>query len=102
MARRHEVLRTGIEEREGVPVPAVMPPGPLPVPIVDLAGLPGPLAETEGRRLVAAEAGRPFDLSHPPLLRAQLARTSPGSHLLLLTLHHVAADGWSIAILAAR
>ncbi len=99
VARRHEVLRTGIAAPDGEPVPAVMPPGPLPVPVIDLAGLPGPLAGEESLRLAAAEAGRPFDLARPPVIRAQLARTAPGSHLLLLTLHHVAADGWSIAIL---
>ena len=99
VARRHEVLRTGIEAPNGEPVPAVLPPGPLPVPMIDLAGLPGPLAGEEGLRLAAAEAGWPFDLARPPVIRAQLARIAPGSHLLLLTLHHVAADGWSIAIL---
>ncbi|MFL6199420.1 MAG: amino acid adenylation domain-containing protein [Thermoanaerobaculia bacterium] len=99
VARRHEVLRTGIEERDGEPVPVLMPPAPLALPVVDLAGLPGALAEEEGLRLAIAEAGRPFDLARAPLLRALLARTAPGSHLLLLTLHHAAADGWSIAIL---
>jgi len=99
VARRHEVLRTGIEAPDGEPVPTVMPPGPLPVPIIDLAGLRGPLAEEESLRLAAAEARRPFDLSRPPVLRAKLARTAADSHLLLLTLHHVAADGWSIGVL---
>ena len=99
VARRHEVLRTGIEARDGEPVPVLMPPASLPLPVVDLAGLPGALAEEEGLRLAMAEAGRPFDLARPPLLRALLARTAPGSHLLLLTLHHAAADGWSIAVL---
>jgi non-ribosomal peptide synthetase component F len=99
VARRHEVLRTGIEAPDGEPVPAVMPPRPLLVPIVDLAGLPDPLAEEESLRLAAAEARLPFDLSRPPVLRTKLVRTAAGSHLLLLTLHHVAADGWSIGVL---
>jgi amino acid adenylation domain-containing protein len=99
VARRHEVLRMGIEAPDGEPVPALVPAEPLPLPLLDLAGLPGPLAEAESLRLAAAEAGRPFDLARPPVMRARLARTAPGSHLLLLTLHHVAADGWSIAIL---
>ncbi|HEV8577638.1 MAG TPA: amino acid adenylation domain-containing protein [Thermoanaerobaculia bacterium] len=99
VVRRHEVLRTGIEAPDGEPVPAVIPPGPLAMPIVDLAGLALPLAETESLRLAAAEARRPFDLSRPPVIRAWLLRTAPTSHLLLLILHHVAADGWSLAIL---
>ncbi len=99
VTRRHEVLRMGIEAPDGEPVPTLRPTEPLPLPIIDLAGLPGPLAEEESLRLAAAEAGRPFDLSRPPVMRAKLARTAAGSHLLLLTLHHVAADGWSIAIL---
>ena len=99
VVRRHEVLRTGIAAPEGEPAATVEPPAPLRIPRIDLAGLPSALAEAAGSRLAAAEAGRPFDLARPPMLRAVLARTAPGSHLLLLTLHHVAADGWSIAIL---
>jgi len=99
VVRRHEALRTGIEALDGEPVAAILPPGPLNVPVIDLAGLPFPRTEEEGLRLAAAEARRPFDLARPPMLRARLVRTVPDSHLLLLTVHHVAADGWSVAIL---
>ena len=102
IVRRHEVLRTGIEAPDGEPVPAVMPPRPLPVPMVDLADLPAALAEAEGLRLAAAEALRPFDLARPPVLRAQRVRMAPASHLLLLSLHHVAADGWSLDVLVGE
>jgi amino acid adenylation domain-containing protein len=102
VVRRHEVLRTGIEAPDGDPVPVVTLPAPLPVPLVDLAGLPEPLAETESLRLAAAEPLRPFDLARPPVLRANLVRTAPDSHLLLLTLHHAAADGWSIAVVVSE
>src|SRR6185295_4264503 len=53
----------------------------------------------EALRLAAAEVARPFDLARPPLLRACLLRRGAGEHLLVLTLHHIAADGWSLGTL---
>jgi amino acid adenylation domain-containing protein len=99
VVRRHEALCTGIAALDGEPVQVLAPPAPLALPLVDLAGLPPAEAEGEGRCLAGEEARRPFDLSRPPLLRAVLARLGKDVHLLLLTLHHAAADGWSFAIL---
>jgi amino acid adenylation domain-containing protein len=100
VVRRHEALRTALVDLDGELVQRVAPAAALPLPLLDLTGLPGPLAEEEGLRLAAAEAGRPFQLDRPPLLRASLARLAEDSYLLLLTLHHAAADGWSIAVLS--
>src|SRR6185436_13565383 len=78
------------------------PPAPAPLPEVDLRALPADRRETEARRLAAAEALRPCDLSRGPLLRAGLLRLSAGAGgdaLLLLTVHHIVADGWSMSIL---
>jgi amino acid adenylation domain-containing protein len=56
-------------------------------------------AESEARKLARAEAEKPFDLARGPLLRAMLVRLSETKHVLLVTLHHIVADGWSITLL---
>jgi amino acid adenylation domain-containing protein len=97
--RRHEVLRTRFAELAGEPVQLVEPAGGFSLPLIDLAAVAGPGRLAEAARLAAAEAARPFDLAQPPLLRAFLLRLEPEEHRLLLTLHHIASDGWSQAIL---
>jgi amino acid adenylation domain-containing protein len=99
LVRRHEVLRTVFTERDGVPVQIVLPPVPVPMPQVDLRGLPADRRETEARRLAADEAARPFDLAQGPLMRALLIGLGPERNLLLLNLHHIVTDGWSMGVL---
>ncbi|HEX8275245.1 MAG TPA: non-ribosomal peptide synthase/polyketide synthase [Longimicrobiaceae bacterium] len=99
LAARHETLRTVFGRAGGEPVQTVLPAGRVPLPLVDLAGLPEEVRRRETRRLVAAEALRPFDLARGPLLRALLVRAGAEEHGLLFTLHHVVADGWSLGIL---
>ncbi|HEV2852358.1 MAG TPA: non-ribosomal peptide synthase/polyketide synthase [Thermoanaerobaculia bacterium] len=94
--RRHEVLRTVFPAVEGRPVPRVLPAGPDPLPVIDLSGLPEGLHEQE--RLILEEARRPFDLARGPMLRTALLRFSPTEHVLLVTMHHIASDGWTIGI----
>jgi len=96
---RHEILRTTFEQVEGQP-PAqrIHPPGPLPLPVVDLRGLGPAAGEAEGHRLLHREARRPFLLTRGPLLRATLLRLT-SEHWGLLTMHHIASDGWSQPIL---
>ena len=97
IVRRHETLRTRFEVRAGLPVQVVAPPAPWSLPVVDLSGLPESLAESE--RLAAEEAARPFDLQGGRLLRTTLLRLGPGEHALLVTVHHIASDGWSQRLL---
>ncbi|HZF07810.1 MAG TPA: amino acid adenylation domain-containing protein, partial [Thermoanaerobaculia bacterium] len=96
---RHEVLRTGFRTEDGRPVQAIVPAGEVPVslPLIDLR----PLQERDGEaaRLAAEEARRLFDLRRGPLLRGRLLRLEDEEHLLLLTLHHIASDGWSLGVL---
>src|SRR6185436_12715662 len=100
---RHEVLRTVFAEGEGGPVqvvlPAALPVADMALPEVDLRGLPAELREAEARRLTAAEAARPFDLARGPLLRAVLIELASARSRLLLSLHHVVTDGWSMGVL---
>jgi amino acid adenylation domain-containing protein len=102
VVRRHEVLRTTFGEPDGEPLQTVHPPAPFPLPLVDLGGLGGLAGGTqaaEAERLARQEAARAFDLARGPLLRAAAVRLGPWDHLLLLTLHHIVADGWSMALL---
>jgi amino acid adenylation domain-containing protein len=97
---RHEVLRTAFREAGGRPLPVISPPGDLsrtPLPVVDLTGLPERAALV--RNLSGALTGTPFDLTTGPVLRACLLRLEPELHVFLLTVHHIAADGWSLGVL---
>jgi amino acid adenylation domain-containing protein len=103
---RHEVLRTSYPAVDGRPVQRIAPLPLLPalvLPLVDLSSLEALAPDTAGAetaRLEREEARRPFDLTAGPVLRAALLRRSPEEHDLLLTLHHITADGWSLEILA--
>ncbi len=99
LRRRHAVLRVSFGQEDGQPVQTVLPPAPLPLPLIDLAGLPETVREDEARRLLRDGAGLPFDLAQGPLLRGLLLRLSPEEHLLGLTVHHLVFDGWSVDIL---
>ncbi len=96
---RHEVLRTRFEQAGGEPVQRILPAGGRDLPLADLAGLPEGAREAEAHRLAAAEAVRPFDLARGPLLRGVLLRLEAGEHVALLTMHHIASDGWSMDLL---
>ncbi len=103
LVARHEALRTTFPESAGAPVQAIAPPPESwPLPVVDLAGLPTAVRTAEARRLAAEEARRPFDLAAGPLLRTALLHLAPEEHRLLLALHHVVTDGWSMGILVAE
>ncbi|HEX8274724.1 MAG TPA: amino acid adenylation domain-containing protein, partial [Longimicrobiaceae bacterium] len=99
IVRRHEALRTVFQEVDGEPAQVVLPAAPFPLPVVELAGLPEDAREAEMRRLAAEDAARPFDLARGPLARAALLRAGADDALLLLGMHHVASDGWSLRVL---
>jgi amino acid adenylation domain-containing protein len=99
IVRRHETLRVRVVVEGGVPVAAVAEPQAVRLPLVDLAPLPPAAARDEAARLAAAVARRPFDLARGPLWRCLLLRLGELEHRLLLPLHHLAADGWSLGVL---
>ncbi|HEY6324588.1 MAG TPA: condensation domain-containing protein, partial [Thermoanaerobaculia bacterium] len=99
LVRRPEALRTTFELRGARTVQVVAAEGCRELPLVDLAGLPPAIAAPEASRWAAAEARRAFDLARGPLLRAALLCERPERHLLLLNLHHIVVDGWSLGIL---
>src|SRR4029078_12224036 len=75
------------------------PARPLTLLIVDLRTLPDLERDAVAHQLAIAEFQRPFDLVHGPLLRATLVRLAEQAHRLLLTMHHIIADGWSVGVL---
>ncbi|HVG07877.1 MAG TPA: amino acid adenylation domain-containing protein, partial [Thermoanaerobaculia bacterium] len=100
--RRHEVLRTTFRAEDGVPNQVVTVEASVPLPLVDLSGLPAPVREGLARALAREEAGRPFDLARGPLLRARLLRLDPEDHVVLVVIHHIVSDGWSLGILVGE
>jgi amino acid adenylation domain-containing protein/FkbM family methyltransferase len=98
IVRRHETLRTTYPARAGRPVQVIAPAGPLLLPVIDLSDLSEPQREAAALRLGAEEAQRPFDLVRGPMFRATLVRLGAADHLLLVTVHHIASDGWSVGV----
>jgi amino acid adenylation domain-containing protein/non-ribosomal peptide synthase protein (TIGR01720 family) len=99
IVRRHEAVRTAFPAAGGRPAPVIDGAPRLSLDEVDLRQIDGPAREAEVRRLAAEEAERPFDLARGPLVRAKLWRLADEEHALLVTLHHIVADGWSVGIL---
>ncbi|HVS52166.1 MAG TPA: MupA/Atu3671 family FMN-dependent luciferase-like monooxygenase [Opitutaceae bacterium] len=96
---RHEALRTNFATHGSEPVQRIATTWTLTLPVTDLAPLPESEREGELARLTQAEARRAFDLQHDLMLRARLYRLSATEHALMLVMHHIASDGWSMAIL---
>ncbi|HLL48435.1 MAG TPA: condensation domain-containing protein, partial [Longimicrobiaceae bacterium] len=95
---RHEALRTTFVERDGVPVQRIAPAGESCFPLAehDLRGHAA--AEAELQRLSAEEAEAPFDLERGPLARGRLVRLGEAEHALLVSMHHIVSDGWSMGV----
>lgn len=98
IVQRHEALRTTFTTIDGQPMQLIAPRLPLTLPVLDLSQLPSDERAAETRRL-RKEALRPFNLERGPLLRASLLRLAEDEHLLLLTMHHIVSDGWSLGVL---
>ena len=102
IVRRHEVLRTTFKTVAGEPLQIIHPPQPVKIALVELNGLEDEGRATELQRLMTEEASAPFDLSHDLLLRVRLVRTGESEHVVLLTMHHIVSDGWSMGVLTGE
>ncbi|WP_225828864.1 non-ribosomal peptide synthetase [Streptomyces naphthomycinicus] len=102
LVARHEVLRTRfVSDADGNPGQVVDPPRPLPLAVHDLRSVAGDHAREEAATaLVDTEGFRPMDLGTGPMVRALLIRLAEDEHLLSLTVHHIAFDGWSAGVLS--
>ena len=97
--RRHEVLRTNFVVEDGRPVAHVASTLRLAFPQVDLGDLPPAAREREARALATAFPRAAFDLAYGPLVRTEILRLAPDDHILLIAMHHIVTDGWSMGIL---
>jgi amino acid adenylation domain-containing protein/FkbM family methyltransferase len=100
VVRRHEALRTVFPMSDGEPEQQIMPPDWFRVTRSYLSELPEKERAAEVRRRIAEEAARPFDLDRGPLFRTTLLHLAAEDHLLLVTMHHIVSDGWSLDIFA--
>jgi len=98
VVRRHEILRTTFDKRDGRPVQVIKKQLNIPLPIVDISGLTFEAQQIEAKRLATEDAQRPFCLLQLPLLRVTLVKLSEEEFVFLLNLHHIISDGWSMNI----
>lgn len=97
LINRHEALRTGIND-SGTGQ-RIVPHLDLTLPLIDLTGVEPAEQKAEVQRWLHTEQQRPFDLTQPPLLRVQALKLAEQHHGLVLTVHHIVVDGWSIQVL---
>lgn len=95
---RHETLRTTFAAVDGEPFQFVSRCKTVTVELVDLPLSPGLDVDVESQRLMCAIAERPFELTRDFPLRVSLIKLATGDHLLLVTMHHIASDAWSVNI----
>ena len=99
LIERHESLRTTFVNIDGEAMQVIMPARSLPLELHEVAAVMPDEREQAGRRLALELAHRPFDLECGPLLRVVVLRLDPELHLLVIALHHIIADGWSVGLL---
>ncbi len=99
LIQRHEALRTVFLDVDGQALQRILPSAELHLRHVDLRPLSGREQSTEAARVREEEASAPFDLQSGPLLRVTLVRLADEDQQLLVTLHHIVADGWSLTVL---
>ncbi|NEO73602.1 condensation domain-containing protein, partial [Moorena sp. SIO3H5] len=97
--RRHENLRTCFPDKDGKPIQVISPVANINLSTVELSSSE---QSNKLKQLASTEAEKPFDLAQGPLLRVTLVRLSRETHILMLTMHHIIYDGWSLGILASE
>ncbi|TCP59315.1 amino acid adenylation domain-containing protein [Tumebacillus sp. BK434] len=99
LLHRHEILRTRFAEVSGQPVQVIDPELQVPFERADLSDMPAQDRETALLHLISEEVRRTFDLGRGPLLRTLLVRLADDEHALLLNMHHIITDGWSMELM---
>lgn len=102
IVRRHETLRTVFVSDDDGPYQRILPAEPLPIARFDLADLPEDERMKAAMALARDDAAGSFDLVNGPILRAGLVKLGHDDHLLMMSAHHIAVDGWSFGILAGE
>ena len=98
IVRRHEALRTTFADSNGTPVQKIAPPWDVYLPVVDLQHLSEDEVETEARKLAFEDIETPFDLTQGPLFRGTVFRLKSNEHVLVMVVHHIIFDVWSIGV----
>jgi amino acid adenylation domain-containing protein len=98
IARRHEALRTVFSEMDGRPVQVIKQVFDSQIPVVDLRSQAFGDLEQQAAALILEERTQPFDLAAGPMLRTKLLRLTDKEYLLLVTMHHIISDHWSMQI----
>jgi natural product biosynthesis luciferase-like monooxygenase protein/amino acid adenylation domain-containing protein len=98
IVRRHESFRTRFMKVRGRPVALVEPSQQIIVTVVQIKGTSSTEQAAEARQLMQEEARRAFDLTKSPLLRVTLLEVGPEESILLVTMHHIISDGWSMGV----
>ena len=96
---RHEVLRTKYLAEKGEPIQVIAAPQTVELQVVDLQQYELAEQEIQLQKLLQQQSQRPFDLTSNMMLRGCLLQLAPQEHVLLLVMHHIASDGWSMGIL---
>ena len=96
LVRRHEILRTNFQVVNNAPVQVIHPPQDIQIPIINLESLSADEQAIEVKFFRDKDANQPFDLASDSLLRLTLIRLDNQTHILLLNIHHIIFDGWSM------
>ncbi len=108
IVQRHEALRTNFVEVNGQPIAIARTTAPeaiaspqidVSLPVVDLQHLPATERQATAQKIATEDAQRPFNLTNELLLRVKLLQLNKNEYVLLLNLHHIVADGWSLGVL---
>jgi NRPS condensation-like uncharacterized protein len=99
IVRRHETLRTTFMVEDGQPLQAIAPSATIPLQVLDLQHLGCEDRDVEAKRMINAQLKHAFDLSTGPLLRVTILALSDTEHILLINMHHIICDDWSLGIL---
>ena len=102
LARRHDVLRTSFPAVEGRPYQRIHDEPGHELRLIELTDVPADRRDEEARRIIEIEAARPFALETEPPLRFALLRLDEREHVLLLFMHHIVSDGWSVGVMLAE
>ncbi|TBR56964.1 non-ribosomal peptide synthetase [Westiellopsis prolifica IICB1] len=99
LVRRHESLRTTFNTVNSQPIQVITPSLRLPLAVEDYQNLPESECDLKIQQFATQESQQPFDLRQGPLLRVKLVCLAPKEHILILTIHHIISDEWSIEVL---
>ena len=102
IVQRHESLRTSFADIQGRCVQVIKPHQSMDLPLVDLSDMDKDERDAEALRLAQGEGQRAFDLIAGPVLRATLLRLADEEHVILLTMHHIVSDAWSMGLLISE